>query len=304
MSARPGGVPVRAAAALVAVVAAVLTVVVAAVLVAALAVALMPSAAFAVPHRVLSAAEHSVAAAQHPNGTTTAFAFGAEGGVITAATSGESLHAVTSDGDTINGAVWAARDGLGVTHISGLALRTLPASRARTVSGRTAKYVLGPPLGYEAARIRYVHTPRLPLTRLGLRAVPGSLPGSFLGAPVVTAHGALIGAVAKVGARSWEFAPLALLRELASIKHGASTPVATIIVGGLIVLLLGAAFGVWRVRHRRDREQDLHARQRRNHAREPLAQGPLVRSRTPSEPRQGRDAEDFEVIVKPRKEET
>ncbi len=289
MSARLGRVPVQAAAVLVAVVA--------------LVAMLTPNAALAVPSRILSAAEHSVAAAQGPNGTTTAFAFGAEGGLIAVATSGKSVHAVTSNGGTINGDVGTARDGLGVAHVSGLALRPLPASRARTVSGRTAKYVLGPPLGYEAARIRYVRTPRLPLTRLGLRVIPGSLPGSFLGAPVVTGHGALIGAVAKVGTRSWEFAPLALLRELAAVKHGASTPVAAIIVGGVIVFLLGAAFGIWRVRHRRDREQDLHARQRRAHATEPRAHGPLVRLRTPPEPEQELDAEDFEVIVKPRGEE-
>jgi hypothetical protein len=282
----PGRIPVQAAA----------------VLVAALAVVLTPSAALAVPPRVLSAAEHSVAAAQHSNGTTTAFAFGAEGGVMTAATNGESLHAVTSDGDTITGEVQTARDGLGVARVSGLALRTLPASRARTISGRAAKYVLGPPLGYEAARIRYLHTPALPLTRLGSRVVPGSLPRSFLGAPVVTERGALIGAVAKVGTRSWEFAPLALLRELAAVKHGESTPVAAIVVGGLIVFLSGAAFGVLRVRRRRDREEDLLARQGRAHAAQRRAQGPLVRLRTPSEPEQGQDMEDFEVIVKPRKE--
>jgi len=268
--------------------------------------ALAPSGAFAVPARVVAAAEHSVAAVHHSTGTSTSFVFGPEGGVVTAAASRGSFHAVTSNGTTISGEVVSSRDGLGVAHISGLAVRALVASRARTISPRTAKYVLGPPLGYESARIRYVSMPVLRLTGRDLQTVAGSLPASFAGAPVVTGYGTLIGSVAGVGARNWEFAPLGLLGELTAVHNSEGVPLIPIIVGGLIVFLGGIGFGLMRAKRRREREQDL--RLRKDRARTTAgrrAQGPLVRLRTPSDSEpEPAEEDDFEVIVKPRKEES
>lgn len=270
-----------------------------------LASALAPSEAFAVPARVVAAGEQSVAAVQHSTGANSAFAFGPEGGVVTAAVSGASFHAVTSNGTTISGDVALSRDGLGVAHISGLPLRGLIASRARAISGHAAKYVLGPPLGYEAGRIRYIRMPSVGLSGRDLQGVAGSLPTSFVGAPVVTSHGTLIGSVAGVGAGKWEFAPLALLEELTAVHHSEGVPLLPIVVGGLIVFFGGAVFGVIRAKRRREREQDLRLRQRRARtAAEHRAEGPLVRLRTPpdSEPTPPEE-DDFDVIVKPRRED-
>ena len=272
--------------------------------------ALSPSEAVAASSRLLGVAEHSVAAAQHATGSTTAFAYGTEGGVVAAASNG-SIHMITSTGVTVSGEVSTSRDGLGVAHVAALPLRALIATSATSISHRTPKYILGPPLGYEGGPIRSVHMPTVRLTGSQLQSITGALPAKFLGAPVVTTHGRLIGSVASVGIRSWEFAALGLLEELAAVHHGTSVPVVPILIGGLIVFLAGIAFGILRMQRRRDRELDLRLRQSRARgAAERRAEGPLVRLRTPSEQQEpvedgdGDGDDDFEVIVKPRREDT
>ena len=266
--------------------------------------ALLPSEAVAVNLHLRGVAEHSVAAV-HAAGSTTAFAYGTGGGVVAAASSG-SIHIITSTGVTIGGQVNASRDGLSVAHISTLPLHALLAARAASVSTHTPKYILGPPLGYEGGHIRSVHMPVVRLTGTKPRNITGTLPARFLGAPVVTVRGRLIGAVAGVGARSWKFVPLGAIKELAAVHHhGTGVPVVAILIGCLVVLLAGTAIGISRMKLRRDRELDLRVRQSRAQgAAERRAQGPLVRLRTPSEehePTQDED-QDFQVIVKPRRD--
>jgi hypothetical protein len=253
---------------------------------------------------LLRVAEHSVAAAQHPTGSTTAFAYGPEGGVIS--TGNGSIHAVTSTGVAITGEVSSSRGGLGIAHVSALPLRALVATRATSIGKRTPKYILGPPLGYEGGRIRAARMPSVRVNGSQLLRVTGRLPTMFLGAPVVTKHGRLIGSVASVGARSWEFAPLGLIEELTAVHQGTSLPVIPIVIGGLILFLGGMAFAVLRAKSRRDRELDLRLRQSRARGAEPRADGPLVRLRTPGEygePEQDTE-EHFDVIVKPRVEDS
>jgi hypothetical protein len=267
--------------------------------------ALLPSEAMAANSLLLGVAEHSVAAAQHPTGSTTAFAYGVEGGMLTAGSG--SVHAVTSTGVAITGELSTSRDGLGVAHVSALPLRALVATRATSISQRTPKYILGPPLGYEGGRIRAVRMPTVRVSGSQLLRVSGMLPAKFLGAPVVTTHGRLIGSVASVGARSWEFAPLGLIQELTAVHQGTSVPILPIVIGGLVVFLAGMAFGILRVKRRRDRELDLRLRQSRARgAAERRADGPLVRLRTPAEEGEPEQAteEDFDVIVKPRMEDS
>jgi hypothetical protein len=264
--------------------------------------ALMPSTAVAAHSRLLTVAERSVAAVQHPAGTTTAFAFGAQGGLVAAAPNGASVRAIRSDGAVINGEISASRTGLGVAHVSSLPLTVLVASRAGTVSTSTPKYILGPPLGYESARIRSVRMPTVQLTDTHKRTIKGSLPRSFAGAPVVTAHGRLIGSVAGIGTGTWEFMPVAMLKELTAVHKGQSVPLVPILIGGLVIFLGGAFFGLSRAKRRRESEEDLRSRQRRARgAAERRSEGPLVRLRTPSEEEDETHAEDdFEVIVKPK----
>jgi hypothetical protein len=266
--------------------------------------ALLPSEAVAANSLLLGVAEHSVAAGQHTTGSTTTFAYGADGGVIAAATNG-SIHMITSTGVTVSGEVSASRDGLGVAHVAALPLRALIATRATSVGHGTPKYILGPPLGYEGGRIRSVHMPTVRLTGSRLQSITGALPAKFLGAPVVTTHGRLIGSVASVGPRSWEFAPLGLLKGLAIVHQGTGAPVLPILIGGLVVFLAGLAFGILRMQRRRDRELDLRLRQSRARgATERRSEGPLVRLRTPSEEQEPAQDEDFEVIVKTRRQDT
>ncbi len=268
--------------------------------------ALLPSEALAANSLLLGVAEHSVAAAQHTGTSTTAFAYGREGGVVAVASAG-TVHMVTSNGVTLSAEAGASRDGVDVAHVSTPALRGLTASHATSVNRRTPKYVLGPPLGYEGGRIRSVQMPTVRLTGSQLQRISGTLPAKFLGAPVVTTHGRLIGSVANISARSWEFAPLGLLTALTALHRGTGVPVVPILVGGVIVFLAGMAFGILRMKRRRDRELDLRLRQRRARGvGERRAEGPLVRLREPSEQEaqdEGGD-EDFEVVVKPRRQDT
>ncbi len=261
---------------------------------------LAPSTAAAANPPLQRVAERSVAAAQHPTGTTTAFAYGGEGGLFAASSSG-AIHVVTSDGVAITGEPTNSRDGVSVTHVSALPLTTLVATTVSRVSARAAKYVLGPPLGYEGGRIRSLRMPMVQLTRGTTERIQGALPAKFLGAPVVTTHGRLIGSVASVGPRSWEFAPLALLRELAVAHSSSEVPILAIVLGALIVFAAGAAFGILRVKRRRERELDLRQRQdRARGAAERRAEGPLVRLRTPDDGAEHDTEEHFDVIIKPR----
>ncbi len=268
--------------------------------------ATLPSDALAAKSVLLGVAEQSVAVSQLQTGSATAFAYGPEGGVVTTGSNG-SIHMITSTGATFSGEVSTSRDGLGVAHVAALPLRPLIATSAASVGHRTPKYILGPPLGYEGGRIRSVRMPTVRLTGTQLQRIIGALPVKFLGAPVVTTHGRLIGSVANVGAKSWQFAPLGLLKKLAVAHQGTTAPIVPIVVGGLVVFLAGMVFGILRVKRRRDREIDLSLRQSRARgAAERRAEGPLVRSRAPSaeqEPIVDGD-EDFEVIVKPRRDET
>lgn len=268
--------------------------------------ALLPSEAVAANSLLLGVAEHSVGVAQHATGSTTAFAYGAEGGVVAAASNG-SIHMITSSGVTVSGEISTSREGLGIAHVAALPLRALIATAATSIKHRTPKYILGPPLGYKGGPIRSVQMPTVRLSGSQLQSITGALPAKFLGAPVVTTHGRLIGSVASVGARSWEFAPLGLLEALAVVHHSTSAPVVSILIGALIVFLAGIAFGVLRMKRRRERELDLRLRQgRARGAAERRAEGPLVRLRTPSEEQEPTQTgnEDFEVIVKPRREDT
>lgn len=243
---------------------------------------------------------------QHPGGPTTAFAFGAQGGLVASAPNGASIHAITSGGAVISGDIGASRTGLGVAHVSSLPLTVLVASRARTVSTSTPKYILGPPLGYESARIRSVRMPTVQLADTHKRTIKGSLPRSFAGAPVVTPHGRLIGSVARIGTGTWEFMSVAMLKELTTVHKGQSVPLVPILIGGLVIFLGGAFFGLSRAKRRREREGDLRSRQRRaRSAAKRRSEGPLVRLRAPSEEEDESHAEDdFEVIVKSRKDDS
>ena len=172
----------------------------------------------------------------------------------------------------------------------------LRSSGARQINPGTPTYVMGSPLGYNPDRIRYVHLPAFTLATTGLLSVPGSLPAAFLGAPIVTQGGRLVGAVASVGAGAWKFAPLGRLQALVaagSSTEGSGVPILSIVGGAVLVFLAGVAFAMLHSRNRRRRAAEEAEMARRRAGATPATE-PLVVLRTP-EPEPD---DDFDVIVK------
>jgi hypothetical protein len=244
----------------------------------------------------------------------TAFAFERESSTVAAAKSGATVRAIASDGRSSS--LEAHGSGpLAVLSVSGFDLAPLLPSKAHTIGPSTRTFALGPPLGYEADRIRRVVLPRLKADSVRLVGIRGSLPPSFAGAPVVTATGRVVGAVAYVSADRWELAPLGALRALvhrSSSNAGSGAPLLSLLAGALVVFLAGAVFGLMRAKRRRERELESslrRARRARSEARrDEVGSEPLVRFREPAETSatgtpQARDSEEeFDVVIKPHQE--
>lgn len=125
----------------------------------------------------------------------------------------------------------------------------------RPANGERA-YLLAGPVGYEAGKIRRT-TLHFVGSAGGTRVqVWGKLPSSFLGAPVVTAHGQLLGAVAEIGPKSWTLMSVSGLAALVSAigkTAGGSSNAMFVVIGGALLLVLGllAVLGFrWRRRTR------------------------------------------------------
>jgi hypothetical protein len=261
--------------------------------------------------RLTGFASHSVLAAQGHTSMRPAFAFDSEGTIIAGIVGGGSIRLIASSGATATAEPGGREGELAVIHVSGLGLAPLLKSNTGTVRASTPTYVLGPPLGYEADRIRYVHLPPIVLASTHLVSVPGSLAKSFEGAPVVTQGGRVIGAVAAVGAHTWALAPDGRLLALAvAVDHASSAgvPILSLLAGALIVFAAGVGFGVMRAKRRRHRafEESARRRPRAVGLSEPLLEQPLVQLRTQepeplaSEIDEAQD--DFDVILKPRED--
>jgi hypothetical protein len=272
-----------------------------------LALQLAPAQAGAVPARLAGVASHGVLAAQGQAGLRTAFAFEDQRTIIVGATAGGAIRLITSFGAAASGEPGGSEDKLALIHLSGLGLSPLLKSDAREIHAGMPTYVLGPPLGYEADRIRSIDLPTIRLASTHLVPVSGSLPNSFAGAPVVTRGGRVIGAVAEVGVGTWALAPRGrLLALVAGTSHtsSAGVPILSLLAGALVVFMAGAGFGVMRTKRRRRRAFEASELRRRRTARsEPLVQQPLVRLRTPEPeppaPEIDETEDDFDVILKP-----
>jgi hypothetical protein len=262
----------------------------------------LPAAApAAVPQALRAAASSAVLAARGPTGVRTAFAFERKGLAIAAAGSGL-VRVIASSGAASSSAPGRREGTLVALHLPGLGLTALAPARGRALPRGSRAYVLGPPLGYEAARLRVVVLPRMRLDGTRPIRVSGALPASFSGAPVVTRGGTVIGAVASVAAGNWRLAPRGELLALASSQAGAhgshGPPILSFLLGGLLIFAAGTAFGVMRAKRRR--QAALQARVRR--AAPSAEQQPLVRLRTPQaaapDGQGAASEEDFDVIVK------
>lgn len=247
------------------------------------------------------AARSVVAAREGPEGDT-GFAYGKADTLIVGARVGSGVKLITGTGSSSSGRGVGASEGLTVVHLGGLGLATLMKSAAHRVSSGTVAFVLGPPLGYESERIRPARLPSLSPDATKPVKVRGALPHAFLGAPVLTRGGRLIGAVAKIGTHTWTLAPRGVLdRLVASTAQGGTSgpPILAVLVGALIVFAAGAAIGVTRSKRRRLRAIEATERRRRRAQgrAEPTLNEPLVQFRATEHA-----DDEFEVIVKPRDE--
>lgn len=256
-----------------------------------------------VPPPLTGTAADGVLAVKGPSGhTMTGFAFATAQKVVLPVAAGVSPSLIDSAGTTGHAARVGMLDTLALVRPSGLSLSPLRASTAGHVSRATATYVLGPPLGYEANHIRRVTLPHLSLSSRRLVTVGGTLAPADLGAPVVTAGGRLVGAVAGVGSRSWRLAPLGRVRELLVVKRSSDSsgpPILPLLGGALLVFLGGVAFGVLRARRVRERRTEAAVRRMRRAQAHERPEEPLVLRRESESSAPDPAAEDFEVIIKP-----
>jgi hypothetical protein len=261
------------------------------------------------PARVVRTASGSVVATRVDDRSATGFAFRSTGSVITAA---------GGDRDTVTTAQGRLGQADGLDEQGGLALVAVPEDLLLAplpISPRTRfsrGFVIGPPLGYARHKVRRV---RLDTARAG--AQPGHLPPAYVGAPVVTARGELIGAVSAVGRRSWSFTSAAELTRLEAkpkpeSKHdGGGVPLWAILAAALVVLI--AALGSIALVSRRRRAAATATLAPPQVSVRPRQAVPLVRRREPApevavaapadegegtEPEP--DPDDFEILLKDR----
>jgi hypothetical protein len=266
------------------------------------------SQARAVPRRIAALASNSVLAVEARSEMRTAFAFGASTTALASAPAGVDAHLVDASGRTSDLDV-ARREGeLVLTRLSGLRPTPLRASSLRRIRAGTAAYVLGPPLGYEAGRLRFVRLPPIALARTRRAVIEGALPRAFRGAPVVTEGGRLIGAVATVGHGRWTLEPGARLTQLLASAQssgaGGGLPTLVILAVALAILSLAGGLVVARARRRQRRAFAAAASARAAGTGDrPTSAQPLVRLRDAEQPspvEEQASSEDFEVLIKSR----
>jgi hypothetical protein len=264
-----------------------------------------PSQAHVVPRRIAALASNSVLAVETPSEMRTAFAFGASRTALASAPAGVDAHLVDASGRTSDLGI-ARREGeLVLTRLSGLRPTPLRASSLRRIRAGTAAYVLGPPLGYEAGRLRFVRLPPIALARTRRAVIEGALPRAFRGAPVVTEGGRLIGAVATVGHGRWTLEPGArLTRLLASAQSSSSGGLPTLVILAVALAILSLAGGLVVARaRRRQRRAFAAASARAGTGDRTTPAQPLVRLRDAEQPstvEEQASSEDFEVLIKSR----
>lgn len=264
--------------------------------------------------RLRTIAAQSVVAVQGHTGVTTGFGFG-PASVVVGTTRRGPLRIITANGvvadvnpDRRAGDISAANRGAA-------AVASLRAAQTRPRYGEVG-YLLGPPLGYAGNKIRRT------VLQLDGRAqgdrlrVMGTLPRSFLGAPVVTSRGRVLGAVGSIGARSWALLSVAGVNALIAAPVSSSGGVSAIdtIIGLAFVVITVAAIGaiVMRRRRRNARHPPLRrtggpdvARLSGGHADASPSAEPPTQPLTPAQPLVRRrdpppadDLSDFDVVVK------
>jgi hypothetical protein len=264
-----------------------------------------PVTAQLVPSRIRELAMRSVVAIDGPSGIRTGFVFGDHEAVIASGETGNGNRLVTAGGVSFRAQLVSDFGKIAVLGRPHLALPALPASASPSSAPGAAAYVLGPPLGYEANRLRRVRLPALKLHSTRAQAVTGTLPASFQGAPVLSSHGRVLGAVYTIAAHEWMLEPTKRLLAMlpAHNTSGGGFPLLLVLVGIAIAIAVAVAGVMLRVRRRRERASEA-ASAVQPPASSPVAgempRGPLVRRREAVA--EVDQAEDFEVVIKGRED--
>jgi hypothetical protein len=276
-------------------------------LTACLALLAAPIAALAAPANLTKIADGGVVAVQDPGGVRTGFAFGNTNLVLAGAPADAAVHLITAHGISAVGDA-ASRDGeLVAVRAPALHLLALRRSSLRELRPGTLAFLLGAPLGYEGEQIRAVRLPAIRLRSRRATVIPGQLPKSFQGAPVVTPGGRVIGAVAAVGASSWTLlsrARLSALLTAAKPSGGEGVPIVSILVGTLVALALIVGLIAIRTQRRRERAASapvvVHQRRVSDLPPRPIGD-PTQHSTQPLVRRRGPEVdgdEDFDIVLK------
>jgi hypothetical protein len=269
----------------------------------------------ATPSNLTALADSGVVAVAEPMGIRTGFAFGDSKFVIVGGARTAKTHLITAHGLSATGIGTNQDGGLAALYVSTLHLLALRASDAREIHSETAVYVLGAPLGYNGERIRPVRLPEIALASTRAVVIGGRLPRSFLGAPVVTRSGRLVGAVASIGTTNWTFATRSRLEMLltTSVKPGAgnrNSAIAVTVVLFVAILATCALVSVRMGRKRRDRENKpvvvRHTQSPPRRSTEAPLEEPTLHATQPLVRRRETEAiqdEDFIIILKSREDQ-
>jgi hypothetical protein len=273
----------------------------------ALAISLLPvpvSASARPPRHIRALASRSVVAVETAVGLRTGFWLGSAKAVIAGRAALPGTRLVNARGESFSSGSESAGTRLVVLRPTDGDVPGVEASTRRNLPTGTSAYVLGPPLGYEGGRVRRVVLPAVHLQSSRDMTVPGTLPASFSGAPVVADDGSLLGAVVAAGPRRWTLEPKAALLVLAASRggDGGGVSIFSILAGALLVIGLCAGALLLRRRHRRNRAHSTARPVRRpsvDEAVEAASRGPLVMRRGP----EGQEPlEDFEIVFRSRED--
>jgi hypothetical protein len=258
---------------------------------------------------LVAIAGRSVVAVQGSHGATTGFGFGGTGLVMGTSQVG-SVGIIRVNGAATTVRPYRRTGDLTAANRGGTGIAPLLLASDGPKDGEVA-YLLGSPLGYRGYKVQRTVVHLIRPSRGTELLIAGSLRRSYLGAPLVTSQGRLLGAVAAVGSRSWTLLTLAGVDALISAPpSGGGTPLGALmaatgvvlaVVIGLVVALRRRRRGLSR-RHRVEHDATVEAAGVLDGAPgsdRPMQAGlptqPLVRRREPS---QIEDEGDFDVVVK------
>lgn len=192
--------------------------------------------------RLLTVAGRSVVAVEGASGLNTGFGFGRTSIVIGTSRPGP-LEIITASGAVAPVSPYRRAGDVSAASRGTLAVTPLSAARESPRDGEVA-YLLGSPLGYGGGKLRQIVVHVVRPSHPNLLTLTGALPRSFLGAPLVTASGRLLGAVDAIESGSWTLLSVVGVKALIvapAPSSGGSSAIGTI---GVVLAVIAAVMVV------------------------------------------------------------